>query len=79
MQYCNIGILEYCNIGIMEYLRHNHPPDWVGGYNKVKGGRLRRPPFREMYIFESKTKSAIFCHDSLHLLRFGRLKTDWET
>ena len=49
-------------------------------YNKVKGGgRLRRPPFREMYIFESTTKSAIFCHDSLHLLRFGRLKPNRET
>ena len=47
------------------------------------GGRLRRPPpiKYQLYIQKNKkhAKTQPKSNDSLHLLRFGRLKTDLKT
>ena len=42
-------------------------------------GTLLLQKCRPLYIFTPKTTSTIVCHESLHLLRFGRLKTDLKT
>ena len=61
----------------MSQKKNNKPITLIRSSEKSKFNTGRRD---WIYVKDiAKTKSTIFCHESLHLLRLGGLKTDWET